>query len=293
MTANNRPTRSEQREEARAKAKAMREQHKKAERRKGVLIKLAVGLSVVGAAAVIASVVIGGMAGNVNSNQSDTPMNQTSNNGFLVGANGEMFTASATPTPTPSPGATAVPASPVKIITYVDYQCPYCAYFENANMDQIKGWLDTGVATLEVRPLSFLDGRGSPNEYSSRAANATACVASYSPNNYFAYSQALFRNQPLEGEAGPNNSELFNTAKQVGVINESSVESCIREKSFGKWILKTTDATFEAGVPEFSTTFWADKNGTPAVFVNGQHYKGGIDNAAQFAQFVMEIAAGN
>ena len=100
MSSNNRPTRSQQREEARAKAKAMREQHKKAERRKGLLIKAAAGLAVVGAAAIIASVVIGGMAGNVNSNQSDTPRNLTSNNGFLVGANGEMFTASNTPTPT-------------------------------------------------------------------------------------------------------------------------------------------------------------------------------------------------
>jgi protein-disulfide isomerase len=293
MSSNIRPTRAQQREEARAKAKAMREQHKKAERRKGLLLKAAVGLAVVGAAAIIASVVIGGMAGNVNSNQSDTPRNLTSNNGFLVGANGELFTSSNTPTAAPLPGATAAPTSPVKIITYVDYQCPYCAYFENANIDQIKGWLDTGLATLEVRPLSFLDGRGSPNEYSSRAANATACVASFSPNNYFDFSKALFINQPLEGNRGPSNNQLFNTAKQVGVTNESEVETCIKEKSFGKWILKTTDATFEAGVPEFGPTFWAEKNGTPAVFVNGQHYKGAIDNPAQFAQFVMGIASGN
>lgn len=293
MSSNNRPTRSQQREEARAKAKSMRDQHKKTERRKGLMVKAAVGLAVVGAAAVIASVVIGGMAGNVNSTQSETPGNLTSNNGFLVGANGELFTATATPSPVPSAGATAAPASPVKIITYVDYQCPYCAYFENANMDQIKGWLDTGLATLEVRPLSFLDGRGTPNEYSSRAANATACVATHSPNNYFDYSKSLFINQPIEGNAGPNNTQLFEAAKQVGVINESKVESCIKQKSFGKWIFKTTDATFEAGVPEFTTTFWAEKNGTPAVFVNGQHYKGGVDNAAQFAQFVLGIAAGN
>jgi protein-disulfide isomerase len=290
MSSNNRPTRSQQREEARAKAKAMREQHKKAERRKGLLVKAGIALAVVGAAAVIASVVIGGMAGNVNSTQNDTPSNLTSNNGFLVGANGEMFTASSTPTPTPSPGATAVPATPVKIITYVDYACKYCGYFENANMGQIKGWLDTGVATLEVRPMSFLDGA---MQYSSRAANATACVASHSPNSYFAYSQELFRTGPYDGAPELNNSQLFDSAKRVGVTNESKVESCIKEKSFGKWILKTTDATFEAGVPEFSPTFWAEKNGTPAVFVNGQHYKGGVDNAAQFAQFVLGIAAGN
>ena len=292
MSSNNRPTRSQQREEARAKAKAMREQHKKSERRKGLAIKASIGLAVVAAAAIIASVVIGGMAGNVNSNQSATPINQTTNNGFLVGANGEMFTSTSTPTAEPVPGATAAPTTPVKIITYVDYQCPYCAYFENANMAQIQGWLDTGVATLEVRPLSFLDGRGSPNTYSSRAANAAVCVASYSPNQFLAFNKAIFENQPEEGTAGPENNELFATAKSVGITNQDKIRDCINQKSFGKWITKTTDSTLENGVPEYTATFWKDQHGTPAVFVNGQYFEGAVDNAAAFAQFVMGIAAG-
>ncbi|MEY4294276.1 MAG: hypothetical protein RIR29_926, partial [Actinomycetota bacterium] len=50
MSSNNRPTRSQQREEARAKAKAMREQHKKSERRKGFIVKASIGLAVVAAA---------------------------------------------------------------------------------------------------------------------------------------------------------------------------------------------------------------------------------------------------
>ena len=291
MSSNNRPTRSQQREEARAKAKAMREQHKKSERRKGFVVKASIALAVVAAAAIIASVVIGGMAGNVNSNQSATPVNQTTNNGFLVGANGEMFTSTSTPTPSSSVG-TMIPASPVKIITYVDYQCPYCAYFENANMVQIQGWLDTGVATLEVRPLSFLDGRGSPNTYSSRAANAAVCVASYSPNKFLAFNKALFENQPEEGTAGPENNELFATAKSVGITNEDKIRDCINQKSYGKWITKTTDSTLENGVPEYTATFWKDQHGTPAVFVNGKYFEGAVDNAAAFAQFVMGIAAG-
>lgn len=289
MSANNRPTRSEQREEARAKAKSMREQHKKNERRKGVLIKAGVGLAVVAVAAIIASVVIGGLSGNVNSNQNGTPMNQTAQNGFLVGADAQMFTASSTPTPSATPG-TMLPSSPVKIITYVDYQCPYCGSFEKANMAQIKGWLDTGVATLEVRPLSFLDGRGSPNTYSSRAANAATCVATYSPNSFFAYSTALFMNQPQEGSAGPENDALFKTAQSVGISNESSIQDCINKKSFGKWIVKTTDSTLASGVPEYTAGFDWSKRGTPAVFVNGNYYEGAVDNAAQFAQFVQGIA---
>jgi protein-disulfide isomerase len=294
MNSSNRPTRSEQREEARAKAKAMREQHKKSERRKGVLIKASVGLAVVAVAAIIAFVVIGGLNGNVNSNQSDTPINQTTNNGYLIGANGAMFTATSTPTPAPNPGGVALPAgAPVKIVTYVDYQCPYCAMFEAANTDQIKGWLDTGIATLEIRPLSFLDGRGSPNEYSSRAANAAHCVASYSPDKFFEYNYALFKNQPAEGVAGPDNQSLFDRAKSIGVKNENSIHDCVMGKAYGKWITKTTSATLDSGVPEYSATFWKDNHGTPAVFVNGKYYEGAVDNAAAFAQFVQQIAAGN
>lgn len=292
MSSNNRPTRSQQREEARAKAKAMREQHKKSERRKGLAIKAGIGLAVVAAAAIIASVVIGGLNGNVNANQNETPMNTTAQNGLLVGAGGEMFTASSTPTPTPTPGATAVPTSPVKIITYVDYQCPYCGQFEAANTAQIKGWLDSGVATLEVRPLSFLDGRGSPNTFSSRAANAAMCVATYSPNSFFNYNAALFMNQPAEGTAGPENSELFSFAQKVGVSNESSIRDCINNKSFGKWITKTTDSTLKTGVPEYTPGFDWSQRGTPAVFVDGNYYEGAVDNAAAFAQFVLGIAAG-
>lgn len=292
MNSNNRPTRSQQREEARAQAKAMREQHKKSERRKGFAIKAVIGLAVVAAAAIIASVVIGGLNGNVNANQNETPMNLTAQNGYLVGAGAQMFTSTTTPTPSASVG-TMIPASPVKIVTYVDYQCPYCGYFENANSAQIKGWLDTGVATLEVRPLSFLDGRGSPNTYSSRAANASMCVATYSPNNYFDFSQLLFANQPAEGTAGPENAALFETAKKAGVSNENSIRDCINNKSYGKWLVKNTDATFKSGVPEYSAGFDWSTHGTPAVFVNGKYYEGAVDNAAAFAQFVLGIAAGN
>ena len=289
MSSNNRPTRSQQREEARAKAKAMREQHKKSERRKGFAIKAGIGLAVVAAAAIIASVIIGGLNGSVNANQNETPKNTTAQSGFLIGAGGDMFTASNTPTPKPTTG-TIVPSSPVKIVTYVDYQCPYCGYFEKANLAQIKGWLDSGLATLEVRPLSFLDGRGSPNTYSSRAANAAFCVGTYSPSSFFAFSGELFMNQPAEGTAGPENGTLFDTAKKVGISNENSIRDCINNKAYGKYIAKATDSTFKTGVPEYAAGFDWSKHGTPAVFVNGNFYEGAVDNAAAFAQFVQGIA---
>ena len=197
MNSTNRPTRSEQREAARAKAKALREQHKRQEKARKFAIRLGVVGAVLGVAAIVVVAIVGGLNGgseNGASNGDSKPKNMSFGNGIKIGAGLEAFTATNTPAPTPSDGSTEVP-TPTEIVIYVDYQCPICKIFETPNIAQIESWVSSGAATLEVHPLSFLDGRGSPNEYSSRAANAAVCVAEYSPNNFFKFNSLLFENQ--------------------------------------------------------------------------------------------------
>ena len=282
MNQPHKPTRSEQREAARAKAKELREAHKKNERRKGLFIKLGIGTGIVAVAAIIAAVVITGIQNDSAGNE--TPVNLTSNNGILIGAGGQAILDGKTPAPIATPVATKT----VHIITYVDYQCPYCKLFEDANLKQIKGWLDTGMATLEIRPLSFLDGRGSPNAYSSRSASAALCVAKYSPNKYFDFNEALFLNQPAENTKGPDNNALFELAKTVGV-SANQFEDCVKNTAYSKWILKHTSSVL--GQPVLDSNPTVSLDGTPLVLVNGKQYQGQIDNAAEFSQFVIGIAA--
>ena len=283
MTQPHKPTRSEQREAARAKAKELREQHKKNEKRKGLLVKLGLAGGIVAVAAIIAGVVLTGISNE--SGQSETPTNLTANNGLLIGAGGVAILDGKTPTPIATPAAIT---KPVHIVTYIDYQCPYCAHFENANLKQIKGWLDTGFATLEIRPISFLDGRGSPNTYSSRAANAALAVAKYAPNKFFAFNEALFLNQPAENTKGPENEDLIALANSLG-IKGTAFENAVKNKDFGKWIAATTSKVLGNPVSDSNPTVNLD--GTPLVLVNGQSYSGAIENAAEFSQFVTGIAA--
>lgn len=283
MNQPHKPTRSEQRDAARAKAKELREQHKKNEKRKGLFIKLGIGAGVVAVAAIIAAVVLTGVANE--SGQSETPSNLTANNGLLIGAGGVAILDGKTPAPIATPAAIT---KPVHIVTYIDYQCPYCAHFENANLKQIKGWLDTGFATLEIRPISFLDGRGSPNTYSSRAANAALAVAKYAPNKFFAFNEALFLNQPEENTKGPENDQLIALAKSLGITG-TAFENAVKNKDFGKWVLSTTSKVL--GNPVVDSNPTVNLDGTPLVLVNGQSYGGAIDNAAEFSQFVTGIAA--
>ena len=281
MTSNTpRPTRSEQREAARAKAKVMREQQQKGDKRKRVLIQLGIATSVLVAVGAVVATIF-----SASTQSQAVPTNATFNDGVKVGAGLQVFTPTFTPT---SPTG----QEPIEIVIYVDYQCPICAVFEVPNSEQIKNWVDTGVATLEMHTLSFLDGRGSPNAFSSRAANAAMCVAEYSPDNFFDYNTRIFQSQPTEGAAGPENAELISFAEEVGATNLESVSSCINSKEFGNWINDSTERALTEPIPGTQIQI----SGTPSVFVNGEQYTWNtieeLASAARFAAFIQQVTSG-
>jgi protein-disulfide isomerase len=274
-----RPTRSEQREAARAKAKALRDQQKKGQKRKRIFIQLGIATSVLVAVGAVAFTIF-----SAGTQSAAEPTNAIFNDGVKVGSELKVFT----PTSSPTSGE----PDPVEIIVYVDYQCPICAIFELPNSEQIKSWVSTGTATLEMHTLSFLDGRGSPNAFSSRAANAAMCVAEYSPDNFYAYNTRLFQAQPTEGAPGPENKDLIAFAKEVGATNDEPLANCINTKEFGGWIKAATERALTAPIP--GTTIQV--SGTPTILVNGQQYtwntKEELASAARFAQFVQLVTTG-
>ncbi len=279
MTSNTpRPTRSEQREAARAKAKAMREQQKKGDKRNRILIQLGIVTSVLVASGAIAFAVF-----SASTQSQAVPVNATFNDGVKVGSGLQVYTPEFSP-PETQP-------NPTEIVVYVDYQCPICAVFELPNSEQLKNWVESGVATLQLHPLSFLDGRGSPNAFSSRAANASLCVADYSPQTFFDYNTRLFQSQPTEGAAGPENSDLIAFAEEVGSTNMEQVGSCINSKMFGSFIKDATERALSEPIPGTDLKV----TGTPAIFVNGEQYTWStgeeLASPARFAQFVQLVTA--
>lgn len=278
MTPNqNRPTRSEQREQARAKARELREQHKKNEKRKRNILFAGGGTAIIAAIAIVSMVVVQG------ANQVQlTPKNMSFNDGIKIGLEAKAFTETQTPAPD---------AEVPNIVMYVDYQCPICRDFENPNASQIESWVKSGSVTLEIHPVSFLDSRASLNQYSSRAGNAAICVAEYSPNSFLAYNNLLFANQPEEGTAGPDNAELADRAKEAGVSNLEQITSCINNKSFGSWVESATTRILNEMVPGTEIKM----GGTPTIIVNGKQYVFAtaeeLASPARFAQFVQEASA--
>lgn len=281
MTSNTpRPTRSEQREAARAKAKALREQQKKGDKLKRLFIQLGIAASVL--------VVVGAVGLTIFSASTQStavPTNATFNDGVKIGSDLKVYTPTFSPS---SPNG----ETPIEIIVYVDYQCPICAIFELPNSAQMKEWVSSGAATLQMHTLSFLDGRGSPNAFSSRAANAAMCVSEHSPDNFFDYNTRLFQSQPTEGAPGPENSDLIAFAEEVGATNLEQLGSCINNKSFGNWIKESTERALTEPIPGTDIQV----SGTPTVLVNGEQYTWNtgeeLASAARFAQFVQLVTSG-
>lgn len=279
------PTKNETRLAAREKAQQARLEQKKKDRRNRVLIQCGI---IVGVLAIGAAVVFGVM-GAIPRNSSG-PLNMLSD-GIRIGAELE-----AEVTPALKPGEDPVASTPtedldvVDIRIYVDYFCPACGVFEEANAAQIATWVSSGAATFEVHPVSFLDRLSLGTQYSTRAANAAACVANHSPNSFFDFHNLLFANQPAENTTGLDDETLVSLAQQAGVVGLGSITSCIEEVRFKKWVNAATARAFEGPLPHADIE---QVRKTPTVIVNGVTYTPeNLGDPAEFAKFV-STASGN
>jgi protein-disulfide isomerase len=278
---NQKPTRSEQREAARAKAKELRAQNAKKEKRSKLLIQVSVVLVALGIIGGVAAVIVVEQANRAEAPVvSEVPNNLTEWGGLKMGVGLQAFTDTKTPTPD---AEGAIP----EIVVYVDYQCPVCQAFDVPNSAQIRSWVDTGAATLEIRPISFLD-RASLNEYSSRVANAAFCVANFEPDAFFDFHETMMLNQSEEGTEGHSDDALFEFATAAGAGSEE-IRGCIQAKSFEDYIIAHTQTVLGEPQQGISVT------GTPTILVNGQQYVWAtgeeLVSAANFAAFVQSMMA--
>jgi len=279
-----RPAKNKRRDDARTKAAKLRVQQKRRDRRNRVVLQGGIGVLAIAAVTAIVLII-------VNSVQpaGPGPKNMASD-GLLIG---EGLTAATTPALQPDddlvPSATDASGAVADIRVYLDYLCPFCGEFETTNSDQISQWVEAGAATLEVHPISILTSKSAGTQYSLRAANAAACVANWSPNDFFAVNSALFENQPVEGTAGLSDDDLKALVKDAGVTTAlSSINKCIDETTYKSWVKSATDRALSGPIPNSSLK---QITGTPTVLVNGKQYVGALDDTKEFAAFVLQAAS--
>ena len=190
------------------------------------------------------------------------------------------MSAQAEPVETPEPGV-------VDIRIYVDYLSSGAQDFQVANVQQLQKWVSEDAATLSYYPVAMLTAKSNGTKYSIRAASAAACMAHYSPDDFFKFNDTLLRQQPELDTDGYTDIELADLAQASGADEPQTVRDCIVEEKFAAWVKSATDRALD-GIPD---TDDVSLTGTPMVLVNGTPYVGALDNAKEFAQFVLTVSS--
>ena len=267
-------SKNERREAAREKSRALREQQKRKDRRGRVILQGSLAVLVVAIVAVIGLVIVNSVRP-----PSPGPANMLSD-GIKIGEGFKAVpTGALQPDDTPIPSKTNA-TNVIDLRIYIDYQCTLCGSFEETNAAQIKKWVSIGAATVEIHPVAILDQASLGKKYSTRAANAAACVANYSPDQFFDFSALLFTNQPKENTEGLSDDKIISLAKQAKVRRGDSISNCITDQEFKSW---TNAATDRATTNPLAGTDVKKLASTPTVIINGKKYSGAINNAADLA----------
>lgn len=283
-TNNSRKTKAERVADSRARARQMQEQQRRKERRnRNIAIWGTIGAVVLVVALIIAFVLTRGSQDIPDQGRAVSAANQQG--GVVMtgesslgepeeGLGGEVDAAAVDvpeqatdQQPESVPGAEApADGEPAQIVVYADFNCSYCADFEQANHSYLQGLIAEGEATVEYRMLGFLDNPGTGN-YSSRAAAASYCVAEEAPESYSAFVADVFATFSQKSGAGLSDEELTEMASAAG----ADVASCIEDNTYRPMVKYTTAKAQEAGV-----------RGTPTVFVNGKNWA--VDGEGQSFQ---------
>jgi protein-disulfide isomerase len=234
---------SNERQQRAARAEQMRKEREKADRKQRNLIT--VGIVVI----VIALIAVGGWgikaASDSNKKVTDViqPANATKDFGIVY-------------TTQDAGGTVPAGTTPVSVEMYEDFQCPACLQFEQQSSDFLKAQIASGAITITYRPFSFLDS-SSLNEYSSRSTNVAICALDQGGvKDYVKVHDYLYANQPQEGTAGPENADLIDAMKGIGI---TGIDSCVKTEKFIPWI----EAAKDAGSKN-------DVSSTPTVLVAGK-----------------------
>lgn len=164
-------------------------------------------------------------------------------------------TPAATPSSVTEDGAIRIGDANASVVVTVveDFQCPACKQFEALSGATLSELIADNTIAVDYEPISILD-RASSTNYSTRAANASMCVADADISAWPAWHKTMFEQQPAEGGAGLSDDDLNSIARTLGL----DVGTCITDGTYNDYVTSQTQQVLDDGV-----------TGTPYVSVNG------------------------
>jgi hypothetical protein len=110
------------------------------------------------------------------------------------------------------------PKAPVRLIEYIDLQCPVCREFETTVMPTIvQRYVRNGKVQVIARPIAFIG----PDSVRGRLA----ALAAAKQNHFFDFAQLLYANQGTENTGWLNDGMVASAYASIPGLNASVAES--------------------------------------------------------------------
>ncbi|MBM4343868.1 MAG: thioredoxin domain-containing protein [Deltaproteobacteria bacterium] len=176
----------------------------------------------------------------------------------------------------------------VKIVEFKDFECPFCAKIIPALKQVQKDNASKVSIVFKHFPLS-----NQCNPKMSREMHPGACLAAYwsmaaeAQGKFWEFEDIVFQNyqsmMPREGELparlAAQTENLKRWCKEIG-MDIAKAEAFVASKAYEDRLKKDMNEAVDAGV-----------NGTPAVYINGRKYNGGM-NADRLNKIIGQVLEG-
>ncbi|MGN6326293.1 DsbA family protein [Pseudolysinimonas sp.] len=275
---------SEARAAARERARQLRDQHRKQDRRRRLIVTGSIVLGTLLVLAVVAGVLV-----NVSRPNARGPLNMASD-GIKIGA-GLKAERTVALQPGDKPiAAKKNPSTVLDVKIYVDYLCDQCGSFMQKDGAELRDFVDSGAATVEFHPIAVLTGKSAGTQYSSRAANAAACVAEFAPDDFFDFNSAMFVSQPKVNDPGLTDAQILARAANAQVSHLSDIRACVKDGRFRNWVQGATARALAGPIPNSSVTSVTQP---PLILVNGKQFTYASNLSAEDFTAFMQQATGD
>jgi protein-disulfide isomerase len=166
------------------------------------------------------------------------------------------------------PGAKAIgdDNATINIIEFGDYQCPFCARFNQETKDElVSKYVDTGIVRFGFKDLVINDLP--QDKLSTLGAEASYCAAEQ--DKYWAYHDEVYRNYGGENTGWISNDSLVGFATNINMPNIAQFTDCLNSHKYNQLVVQNDIFAKSLGLASTPTFLILKDNSTRIAAVEG------------------------
>jgi protein-disulfide isomerase len=166
------------------------------------------------------------------------------------------------------PGAKAIGNNnaPISIIEFGDYQCPFCARFNQETKDElVSKYVDTGIVNFGFKDLIINDLP--KDKLSTLSAEASYCAAEQ--DKFWDYHDEVYRNSRGENTGWISNESLLGFANNMNMPNIAQFTECLNSHKYNQLVVQNDIFAKNLGLSSTPTFLILKDNSTKIAAVEG------------------------